>query len=42
MFTIYDGIFSGYKVEALDILTIIASIFVIAVIINNNPIGSLL
>lgn len=42
MFTIYDGIFSGYKVEALDILTIIASIFGIAVIINKNPIGSLL
>jgi NADH-ubiquinone oxidoreductase chain 6 len=42
MFTIYDSIFSGYKVEALDILTIIASIFGIAVIINKNPIGSLL
>jgi len=42
LFTIYDSIFSGYKVEALDILSLIATIFGIAVIINKNPIGALL
>jgi hypothetical protein len=40
--TVYDNFFSGYKIEALDILSITASIFGIAVIINKNPIGSLL
>ena len=42
IFTISDSLFSGYKIEMLDILSIIATILGIAVIINKNPIGSLL
>ena len=42
LFAIYDTIFSGHSVEALDLLSIIAAIFGIAVIINKNPIGALL
>jgi NADH-ubiquinone oxidoreductase chain 6 len=42
LLTVFDNFFSGYKIEALDILSITASVFGIAVIINKNPIGSLL
>jgi hypothetical protein len=42
LFTVYDNFFSGHKIEALDILSVVASIFGIAVIINKNPIGALL
>lgn len=42
MFSIYQYYFSGYNVEFLDILSIIAVLFGITVIINKNPIGSLL
>lgn len=42
MFTIYEYYFSGYTVEFLDILSVIAVLFGITVIINKNPIGSLL
>jgi len=42
MFTIYENYFSGYTVEFLDILSIIAVLFGITVIVNKSPIGSLL
>lgn len=42
LFAIYDNLLSGYLVESLDILSIITLLFGIAVIINKNPIGSLL
>lgn len=42
MFTVYEYYFSGYTVEFLDILSVIAVLFGITVIINKNPIGSLL
>jgi len=42
LFAIYDNLLSGYVVESLDILSIITLLFGIAVIINKNPIGSLL
>jgi NADH-ubiquinone oxidoreductase chain 6 len=42
LFTIYDNLLSGYLVESLDILSIVTLLFGIAVIINKNPIGSLL
>jgi NADH-ubiquinone oxidoreductase chain 6 len=42
MFSINDTLSSGYTVQFLDILSIIAVLFGIAVIINKNPIGSLL
>nr|YP_009160663.1 NADH dehydrogenase subunit 6 [Hirsutella minnesotensis]AKR17992.1 NADH dehydrogenase subunit 6 [Hirsutella minnesotensis] len=42
MFTIYDTILNGYSVEYLDLLSIIALFFGIAVIINKNPIASLM
>lgn len=42
LYTIYDIVYSGYTVEVLDLLSIIALLFGIAVIINKNPIGSLL
>lgn len=40
--TIYDIFFNGYTVEYLDVLSIIALFFGISVIINKNPIGSLM
>lgn len=40
--TYYDIIFNGYTVEYLDVLSIIALFFGIAVIINKNPISSLM
>lgn len=42
LFSIYDNLYYGYSIESLDILSIIALLFGIAVIINKNPIGSLL
>lgn len=42
LFTIYDNLLNGYVVESLDILSIVTLLFGIAVIINKNPIGSLL
>ncbi len=42
LFAIYDNLLSGYLVESLDVLSIITLLFGIAVIINKNPIGSLL
>lgn len=42
LYSIYDIVYSGYTVEVLDLLSIIALLFGIAVIINKNPIGSLL
>lgn len=42
MFSINEYYFSGYTIEFLDILSIIAVLFGITVIINKNPIGSLL
>lgn len=42
LFVIYDIISNGYGIEFLDILSIIALLFGIAVIINKNPIGSLM
>ena len=38
----YDTLVNGYTVEYLDVLSIIALFFGIAVIINKNPIASLL
>nr|YP_009268562.1 NADH dehydrogenase subunit 6 [Beauveria caledonica]AMD61826.1 NADH dehydrogenase subunit 6 [Beauveria caledonica]UVW80395.1 NADH dehydrogenase subunit 6 [Beauveria caledonica] len=40
--SIHEYYFSGYTVEFLDILSVIAVLFGITVIINKNPIGSLL
>lgn len=42
LFAIYDNLLSGYVVESLDVLSIITLLFGIAVIINKNPIASLL
>lgn len=42
IFSLYDTMYSGYKVEFLDILSVIALLFGITVIINKNPIASLL
>lgn len=42
MFTIQDIISNGYTVEFLDLLSVIAVLFGITVIINKNPIASLL
>src|ERR1700744_857452 len=42
LFTIYDILSNGYTIEYLDILSIIALLFGIAVIVNKNPIASLL
>lgn len=42
MFTIYEYYFSGYTIEFLDILSVIAVLFGITVIVTKNPIGSLL
>jgi NADH-ubiquinone oxidoreductase chain 6 len=41
-YSIVDSLSLGYTVQFLDILSIIAVLFGIAVIINKNPIGSLL
>lgn len=40
--SIHEYYFSGYTVEFLDILSVIAVLFGITVIVNKNPIGSLL
>nr|UFJ43993.1 NADH dehydrogenase subunit 6 [Cordyceps militaris] len=40
--SIHKYYFSGYTVEFLDILSVIAVLFGITVIVNKNPIGSLL
>src|ERR1700749_3116379 len=42
LFAIYDILSSGYTIEYLDILSVIALLFGIAVIVNKNPIASLL
>ena len=42
LFSVQDILTSGYTVEFLDILSVIALLFSIAVIINKNPIASLL
>nr|YP_010044490.1 NADH dehydrogenase subunit 6 [Tolypocladium guangdongense]QPF24435.1 NADH dehydrogenase subunit 6 [Tolypocladium guangdongense] len=42
LLAIYDILSNGYSVEYLDILSIIALLFGIAVIVNKNPIASLL
>lgn len=42
LFAIHDLILNGYTVECLDVLSIIALFFGIAVIINKNPIASLM
>nr|YP_009268536.1 NADH dehydrogenase subunit 6 [Beauveria malawiensis]AMD61763.1 NADH dehydrogenase subunit 6 [Beauveria malawiensis] len=42
IWSIHEYSFSGYTVEFLDILSVIAVLFGITVIINKNPIGSLL
>jgi NADH-ubiquinone oxidoreductase chain 6 len=42
LFTVYDLISNGYTIEFLDILSIIALLFGIAVITTKNPIGSLM
>nr|YP_010247536.1 NADH dehydrogenase subunit 6 [Cordyceps pruinosa]QPZ76116.1 NADH dehydrogenase subunit 6 [Cordyceps pruinosa] len=40
--SIHEYYFTGYTVEFLDILSVIAVLFGITVIVNKNPIGSLL
>lgn len=42
LFAIYDVLSNGYTIEYLDVLGIIALFFGIAVIVNKNPIASLL
>lgn len=42
MFSIQDIVSNGYTVEFLDLLSVIAVLFGITVIINKNPIASLL
>lgn len=42
LLTVQDILSNGYAIESLDILSIIALLFGIVVIINKNPIGSLL
>jgi NADH-ubiquinone oxidoreductase chain 6 len=42
LLAIYDILSNGYTVEYLDVLSIIALLFGISVIINKNPIASLL
>ena len=42
LFTVYDILSNGYTIEYLDVLSIIALLFGIAVIINKNPIASLM
>ena len=42
LFAVHDNLLSGYVIESLDVLSIITLLFGIAVIINKNPIGSLL
>ena len=42
LLVIYDILSNGYTIEFLDILSIIALLFGIVVIINKNPIGSLM
>lgn len=42
LLSIYDIISNGYSVEYLYVLSIIVLLFGIAVIINKNPIGSLM
>ena len=42
IWSIHEYYFSGYTVEFLDILSVIAVLFGITVIVNKNPIGSLL
>jgi hypothetical protein len=41
LFAIYDILSNGYTIEYLDILSVIALLFGIAVIVNKNPIASL-
>jgi NADH-ubiquinone oxidoreductase chain 6 len=42
LYVIYDLLGSGYKTEALELLSLIASLFAIAVISIKNPISSLM
>nr|YP_009867929.1 NADH dehydrogenase subunit 6 [Orbiocrella petchii]QKG05127.1 NADH dehydrogenase subunit 6 [Orbiocrella petchii] len=42
LFAVYDNLSSGYTVEFLDVISIIAVLFGITIIINKNPIASLL
>jgi NADH-ubiquinone oxidoreductase chain 6 len=42
LLAIYDILSNGYTVEYLDVLSVIALLFGISVIINKNPIASLL
>ena len=42
LLAIYDILSSGYTVEYLDVLSVIALLFGISVIVNKNPIASLL
>lgn len=42
MLTFYDILANGYIVEYLDVLSLIALLFGVAVIINKNPIASLM
>lgn len=42
LLSIYDIISNGYSVEYLDVLSTIALLFGIGVIINQNPIASLM
>jgi len=42
LFAIYDILSNGYTIEYLDVLSVIALFFGIAVIINKNPIASLM
>jgi NADH-ubiquinone oxidoreductase chain 6 len=42
LFVIYDLASNGHTIEFLDVLSIIALLFGIVVIINKNPIGSLM
>ena len=40
-FSVKEVLISGYTVQSIEILSVIALLFSIAVIINKNPIGSL-
>lgn len=42
LYVIYDLLGSGYKTEALELLSLIASLFAVAVISIKNPISSLM
>src|ERR1700712_1913565 len=42
LFVIYDILSNQYTIEFLDVLSVIALFFGIAIIVNKNPIGSLM